>query len=177
MSFRMDLRSATSDDHERLDAAFGRFDLADRDDYRAFLRAHGRALLPIEQALAGSGVVDAGWHRRGPLLIADLAALDDAPPPAPPLPPADDARLWGMRYVVEGSRLGGALLARQVGGDLPRDYLGAQHGKGEWRDFLDALEEAGDTGGETWRADALAGARDAFALFAQSVAEEASHGR
>ncbi|WP_156678954.1 biliverdin-producing heme oxygenase [Sphingomonas profundi] len=171
MSLRTELRTATAGDHERLDATFATFDLADAAAYRAFLRAHARALAPIEQAIAGSGAT-AGWRPRAPLLADDLAALGTPPPPPLPLDRPDEAALWGMRYVVEGSRLGGALLARQVGAGLPAAYLGAQHAKGEWRGFLDALEAAGEAGGAAWRAEAIAGARRAFHLFAASVAEE-----
>lgn len=177
MSLRADLRAATADDHERLDATFGRFDLADRHAYRRFLAAHARALAPVEDAIRRSGDT-VGWQPRAPLAEQDLADLGaEMPPPmtldAPPTP----ARLWGMRYVVEGSRLGGAMLSRQVGVGLPAAYLGAHHGKGEWRHFLDTLEAKGDAGGPGWQAEAVEGAREAFALFARSAAlEDVAHG-
>lgn len=171
MSLRTELRAATADDHTRLDATFGGFDLADPVAYRRFLRAHARALAPIEQAIAASPA-PAAWNPRMDRIADDLAALGEPLPPPMTLAATDDATLWGMRYVVEGSRLGGALLARQVGSGLPADYLGAQLGKGEWRGFLDALEAAGEAGGAEWRAEAVAGARAAFAMFARSVAEE-----
>ena len=173
MSLRADLRTATADDHVRLDTVFATFDLSDPAAYLAFLRAHARALAPIEQALAASGA-RASWRPRMPQITADLAALGEAAPLPLPLPlgPVSPARLWGMRYVVEGSRLGGVLLARQVGAGLPSSYLGAQHGKGEWRAFLDTLEAAGEAGGADWRADAVAGAHEAFGLFARSAAGE-----
>jgi heme oxygenase len=171
VSLRAALRSTTAADHERLDSMFGGFDLADRAAYRRFLRAHARALAPIEAAIAASDAT-AGWRPRWPLIAADLAVLGESPPPLLPLEPPAAARLWGMRYVVEGSRLGGALLARRVGAGLPAAYLGAQHGKGEWRGFLETLEQAGADGGRAWRAEAIDGARQAFALFAAGAAEE-----
>lgn len=171
MSLRVALRAATGGDHERLDAIFGTFGLADARGYRAFLRAHARALVPIERHLAASAAIT-GWRPRAPLLAADLAALGEMPPPPLALAAPSEAALWGMRYVVEGSRLGGALLARQVGEGLPAAYLDAQHGRGEWRAFLEALDAAGDAGGEDWRAEAAAGAQTAFALFARSAEEE-----
>lgn len=175
MSLRADLRAATADDHARLDATFGRFDLTDRRAYAAFLTAHARALAPIEAAIRASGETD-GWQPRAPLAADDLAALDAAMPAAMPLDPPGPARLWGMRYVVEGSRLGGAMLSRQVGEGLPAAYLGAMHGRGEWRRFLDALDARAEAGGAAWRAEAVAGARDAFALFARSAAMESVDG-
>ncbi len=171
MSLRADLRTATAEHHARLDAALDRFDLTDPRAYRAFLRAHARALLPIEQAIAGSPA-SAGWRARGPLLTDDLLALGEPMPPPMPIDPVSDAGCWGMRYVAEGSRLGGALLSRQVGAGLPARYLGAHHGKGEWRGFLDALEAAAVDGGAEWRAEASEGAMQAFDLFALSVAGE-----
>ncbi|TVV71873.1 biliverdin-producing heme oxygenase [Sphingomonas solaris] len=175
MSLRADLRGATADDHNRLDAVFGQYDLADAAAYRRFLRAHARALQPVETAIAGSAATHA-WQPRVPLIAADLAALGEPMPEAMTIDPPGAARLWGMRYVVEGSRLGGAMLARQVGAGLPAAYLGAQHGKGEWRGFLEALEGAGDAGGAEWRAEAGGGAQAAFALFAASAAQEATDG-
>ncbi len=171
MTFLSALRAATADDHVRLDATFGGFDLTLADDYRRFLRAHARALVPIEAAIAGSAATVA-WHPRTPMIAADLAGLDEAAPPALPFDPPGDAALWGMRYVIEGSRLGGALLARRVGPGLPAAYLGAHHGKGEWRGFLETLEQAGQAGGEAWRTEAISGARQAFDLFAQGAAQE-----
>ena len=46
------LRAATASDHDAVDAGFGRYDLTDADDYRAFLIAHARALPAIETWLA-----------------------------------------------------------------------------------------------------------------------------
>nr|AGU09946.1 hypothetical protein [uncultured organism] len=175
-SVRGALRTATADNHERLDAMFGKFDLADPAAYRSFLRAHARALLPIEELIAAAGRPD-GWLPRSPLLLADLAAIGEAGPSPMPILPPNAPGLWGMRYVVEGSRLGGALLARSVGSGLPAAYLGARHGAGEWRAFLDTLERAGQDGDETWLNGAIEGAREAFALFAAAATEEmAEHG-
>ncbi|MET0269235.1 MAG: biliverdin-producing heme oxygenase [Sphingomonas sp.] len=171
MSLRADLRTATADDHARLDVMFGRFDLGDRAAYRGFLTAHARALAPVEAAILASGDT-AGWHPRFPLVAADLVAIGAPVPAALTLDMPKPAALWGMRYVVEGSRLGGAMLARQVGPGLPSAYLGAQHGRGEWRAFLETLESHGEAGGAAWRAGAVAGAREAFALFARSAAME-----
>jgi heme oxygenase len=175
-SVRVALRAATADEHTRLDAMFGRFDLGNPLAYPRFLRAHARALAPIEAAIAAVLGLE-GWRLRTPLIVADLVALGEVLPPSLPLLVPNGARLWGMRYVVEGSRLGGALLARSVGAGLPSAYLGARHGAGEWRRFLDELERAAAGGGEAWRDEAIAGAREAFALFAAGAAQEmAEHG-
>jgi hypothetical protein len=74
------LRSATGGDHDRVDAAYGDFDLAAPDSYRAFLHAHARALPAAEDALAAVPGLP-HFRPRTPLLAADLGALDEAMPP------------------------------------------------------------------------------------------------
>ncbi len=164
------LRAETAEAHRVLDEGLGRYDLADEADYRRFLRIHAHALLPLEAALADRAPWPA-WQPRGGALRADLAALGIAvPPPLAVAPPATAAEAWGMLYVVEGSRLGGTLLARRVGAGLPAAYLGARHGPGEWRQFLDAMET--DATSERYRELAVAGAQRTFAIFAEAAALE-----
>lgn len=162
------LRAGTAPDHERLDGLFAGFDLTDPAGYRAFLTAHALALPAVEQALDAAGFAGdlADWpdRRRTGVLAADLAALGGVMPPplpAPDLPSA--AARWGAAYVVEGSRLGGAMLARRVGGDMPRAYLATPLPAGAWRHFLAELDshlpEADD------QADAVAAANAIFAMF------------
>lgn len=173
---RQTLRDATMEDHHRVDALFSSTTLHSPKDYRAFLTTHARALGALEPVARPAAP-------RLPLLQQDLAALD-APMPAPLFLPANDADgyRWGLLYTLEGSRLGGALLARQVGAGLPKSYLSAVHGKGEWAAFQAAMDAAGMGGGEGWLDAAVQGARAAFALFtkaAQGVApteEVADHG-
>jgi heme oxygenase len=192
MSFVQTLRAATAADHRQVDDRFGGFALDDPAAYVRFLRAHGRALPAVEAALAQAGVgagagMGAGamlppWRPRAPLIAADLAALG-APMP-PPLPfTLDGAERWGALYVMEGSRLGGQLLARRVACGLPVAYLSAKHAAGAWRTLLaaiDAQAAAADAGrADAGRADAgwadaaLAGARATFALYAQAADQEA----
>lgn len=153
------LRAATRDAHEAVDATFGGFDLTEKGGYARFLRAHAR-VVPALEAWLDDHQPDAlaGWQavRRGPALIADLAALgESAPDPVPLNLPADIASVCGATYVLEGSRLGGAFLSRSVPDGLPKGYLGAPPQSALWRDFaaqLDALlpdEAATDRAGET----------------------------
>ncbi len=76
---RQALRSATAVHHERVDRAYGRFDLSDKRQYRRFLEAHAAGLLPAERAIDLSDVhaILPDWpeRRRGHLLRADLSAL------------------------------------------------------------------------------------------------------
>lgn len=168
---RLALRDATMEDHRHVDALFSPYALDSRDDYRAFLIAHARAVGAIEPVAMPD-------RSRLPLLAQDLDSLGvPMPAPLPLSGEASDGYRWGLLYALEGSRLGGAMLARQVGKGLPIAYLSAVHGKGEWKDFQAALESAALKGGEGWLDDAVQGAQAAFALFAQAGADRvALHG-
>jgi len=168
---RAALRAGTAADHKRLDDLFGGFRLDDPRDYRAFLSAHAMALLTVEQALDAAGFADAlaDWpqRRRAGAIAADLAAIGEplpAPLPAPPL--GTLAARWGAAYVVEGSRLGGALLARSVPEGLPKSYLGSVQPPGMWRKFLEKLDKALPLPQDI--VDATESARATFGLFEQA---------
>ena len=51
------------------------------------------------------------------------------------------ASMLGAIYVLEGSRLGGAVLKRTVPGHFPRRFLEARQAAGSWRTLLQALDE------------------------------------
>jgi heme oxygenase len=150
LSARFALRAATRFAHERVDAAFAGHNLADRADYRRFLAAHAAALVPIEEALTLAGarrLVDE-WdnHRRAPLLLADLAILGAEP--VVRLEPAEirqEPELAGALYVLEGSRLGGAVLAKRVPSALPATFLSAPQAPGRWTRFAMSLDQLLDT--------------------------------
>lgn len=138
------LRAATRDNHDRVDALFGRFDIAQPEDYRRFLQAHAAAFLGVETALDEIGlerlIEDWPARRRNALIRADIAALGDTPPDPVPFPIASDAAAIGAAYVLEGSRLGGAVLARRIGEGLPNGYLATPLPAGAWRKFLEKLD-------------------------------------
>ncbi|HEX7872370.1 MAG TPA: biliverdin-producing heme oxygenase [Sphingobium sp.] len=138
------MRRATRDSHAVVDEAFGRFDLGDPKSYRGFLTAHARIVPAVEAWLDAHQPEDMqGWSlvRRTPGLLADLAELGvDAPEPVAFDPPHDAATACGVTYVMEGSRLGGTFLSRQIGAGLPRAYLGAPSQSALWRDFLAHLD-------------------------------------
>lgn len=162
------LREGTRAEHDRLDALFGRFDLTDRGDYGAFLAAHAAALLPLEAALdaAGASRLFADWadRKRGGLLAADLAALGGAVPDAVPVPPLEnDAAVAGAVYVVEGSRLGGRILARGVTPGLPTRYLDPDQDGGGWGGLLARIDSL--LYDEVGLSQAIATARATFASF------------
>jgi heme oxygenase len=129
---------------------FETFALTDRTDYGQFLVAHAAALIPIEESLerAGASRLFQDWtdRRRSRLLLQDLAGLDLPVPDIDQAPSyASDAEAIGGLYVLEGSRLGAAVLVRRVGDHLPRAFLGAKSGPGDWRRFLAGLEQKLET--------------------------------
>lgn len=168
---RAALRKGTAADHERLDVLFGGFRLGDPQDYRAFLTAHAMALTAVERALDAAGFGDTldDWpqRKRGDAIAADLAAIGEpSPTPLPATSLDTPAAQWGAAYVIEGSRLGGALLARSVPEDLPKSYLGSAQPPGSWRKFLDKLDKALPLPRDI--ADATESARATFGLFEQA---------
>ena len=133
---------------------------------RRMLRIHAG----WEQANAARlQALDWSYHPRAPVLAADLQALGEAPAAPLPGPRADsDAEAWGMLYVVEGSALGGRLIARHLRTHLPaqaariRHFADAPAGPG-WPAFRDALEQALPDEGARRRA--AAGAQAMFNHF------------
>lgn len=146
MTARESLRAATSNDHARVDRLFSAFNLADRSRYGSFLSAQAAAFLPVEAALdmAGADRLLPDWttRRRAALLYEDLSELVlpmPEPIPSPPLP--DDPSILGAIYVLEGSRLGGSVLKRQLDGSFPARFLDAEQAPGAWRKLLVKLDE------------------------------------
>ena len=145
MKVRDALKRATRDVHDRLDASLSGYRLNDRDDYRKFLTAQAAAFLPVERALtvAGAAKLIAEWAEtlRSPLLAADLAALGIGSIPEVASPAYDDeASLLGGLYVLEGSRMGAVVLAREVPADFPRQFLAVRPPPGHWSALIATLE-------------------------------------
>jgi heme oxygenase len=145
MKARQALRAGTASEHERVDRLFSRFDLSRIEDYRLFLSAQAAAHLPVEAALdtAGAERIVEDWptRRRAALLLADLEELG-LPQPRPMEAPElkDDAAILGAIYVLEGSRLGGAMLKRSLPDIAPKRFLGATQAPGNWRKLLESLD-------------------------------------
>jgi heme oxygenase (biliverdin-IX-beta and delta-forming) len=163
-SMRARLRAATTAAHERMHAhpgfaaaAAGTIEIA---DYRRLLgRVYGFHR-PFEAAAcevaATSGFdFDVEGRARTPALLADLTALGLDPETIARLPLwtpsysfASEGALLGALYVLEGSTLGGAQIARALEGivgdeaaDGRRFFLGHGDKRGSmWRDFLVRLE-------------------------------------
>lgn len=138
---------ATSESHAALDASVASWRIETSRGYGAFLSASAMAITPLELALERAGVAEwmPDWDKRVRriALASDLAALGLEPPAfAAAAVPSQDFGA-GLLYVLEGSRLGARVLARQVRAaddGLPLAYLTQGEGEGLWRSFLAWLE-------------------------------------
>ncbi len=150
------LREATRHLHQQLDAlpplqALMQPGLT-REAYVRALHLLAQGVRPVEHALAAYTQRHPGSHLfvpewRWPLLVEDLHAVGAAPPhvPAPPHAPLQVVPslpfYGGALYVLEGSRLGGQVLARQLQQAEPtawpcRFFVGSgAHTGGGWKAF------------------------------------------
>jgi heme oxygenase len=152
-----------------VDATYSRFDLGNVSHYQQFLIAHARAVGTAEAWLYGTGSLPP-WRSRLPLLAEDLAALGLTMPAArdfdAPQPVRDDeAWRWGVLYVLEGSRLGAAILCGRTPPEAPTAFLGARHLAGEWRALLRAMDDQAGVMGGDWADHAITGACACFELY------------
>ena len=167
---RLRLREETAADHAAVDAIYSRFDLGDPRGYRAFLEAQYACFAPIEQALAVAGAGDllADWpaRRRARLLAADLADLGAGSlvPGPSSARLAGPAAALGAIYVLEGSRFGGALLARRLWTGAPARFLGGGTDPTAWRALLAVMDR--HLSSDAALAAAVDAARAVFAAFA-----------
>lgn len=146
MNARFFLKRRTDAAHARVDALFSKLDLSKAEDYRTFLSAQAGPHLSVEAAIdaAGAEMFLPDWpaRRRGEALRQDLADLGLESPPPQALPLDGEAETLGAIYVLEGSRLGGAMLKRRVPSSAPRRFLDQDQASGMWRKLLEKLDEA-----------------------------------
>ena len=176
-SRRTALKQATDHLHRELDGVASGYELRDPDHYTAFLEANAGPLIALESMLESAGAAELlpDWseRRRADLLLDDLGRLGRRITP-PVLRRASPSRseMFGILYVLEGSRLGARWLYARVCSSADarvsdaRSYLAA-HNPSLWRSFLEILESsphAADGQGM------IAGARYAFVLFQHSLA-------
>lgn len=168
------LRERTSALHEDVDAAFSRFDIATHGGYRELLIAHARVVPGLEARLDAWSDSLPDWpaRRRAALLLADLASMGtDACPvdlsPMPAIPSSEAA--FGVAYVLEGSRLGGKVLARRLPDEFPRAYLAASQSSQSWPSLMRQLNRSVRTTSQ--QEAALAAAESAFLAFREAALE------
>jgi len=103
-------------------------------------------------------------------LIEDLADLGCAMPPESTLPRLScPASLLGTIYVLEGSRLGGRLLARSLAPDCPRRFMDDGEPR-HWQSLVDVLDRTLVSNAEI--DSAITAAKAAFALFEDGARRE-----
>lgn len=150
------LRDATRARHEALDAAV---DVSTPEHYRSFLTASLAAVQGLEPRVFGSA-------ERTDALIADLSELGAALPSPLPIEIGSRDGALGAAYVMEGSTLGGMLLATRVEGFTSATRYLRLRGKetgARWKQFLVALERDVDD-----RAACVQGACAAFDHYARA---------
>ncbi len=168
---RLRLKQATAEAHDRLDRVVSGFDLGEREGYAGFLLAQAAAFPAVETALARAGAdqIVEGWatRRRSAALRRDMEMLGLAFPISEPAPTlTTPAEVLGACYVLEGSRLGGAMLIRTVGSGLPTAFL--TPGPPEaWRSLVSLLDQ--HLVSEQSVAQAVTAASAVFALFEQAA--------
>lgn len=170
-SARFRLRQGTADCHERVDAAFSAVDLGSRAGYGQFLLAQAAAFFPAEQGLEAAGIdhllPDWDHRRRSHLLAQDLIDLGLPVPEGLTVPVVTGGpAMLGWAYVLEGSRLGGKLLRREVAAELPVAFLSDNY-PAAWSTIVAVLDEQLTEGPAIDQA--IESARSLFALFEQSA--------
>lgn len=152
-----------------------RLDLADPVDYARFLLVHSAVLDPLETAMEAAGIATLlpDWDRRSRrhALAQDLAEMPlTQPAGVTGFPGMTCGALAGITYVLEGSRLGNAMLVRQVRtAPVPLPVRFMEHGNGEglWPGFLRWLD--GLDLGENEEAQATEAAIAIFELYQQQA--------
>jgi len=171
---RAHLRQAGAGLHQEVDDAFSALSVETADGYRHFLQAHAAALFNLEHCLEQNGIEqlldDWPQRRRSDALRADLAALNCRPvAPLPARSSVSQAWCWGAAYVLEGSRLGGQVLARRVQAAQPgatMRYLAHAATPGLWPSFLQRLESHAQHCDER---ELQRGVTEAFELFLEAA--------
>lgn len=163
--------------HHAVEAALARYSLVEPEGYRGFLLAQARAVLPIERVLDEAGVIrilpDWPDRRRSQALRQDLRQLGEAVPVEALhcLTLGTPGQQFGTLYVLEGSRLGGRVLAQRVAGSgdpslqEATNFLCHSAGHGKWKAFLTMLNASAYP-----QDHVLDGARQAFEHFLAAAA-------
>jgi heme oxygenase len=175
------LRAETSQWHQKVEAVTdipGR--VRTRDGYVALLSRLSGLHAGLEAQLcaptwdgAWLGVgLDIAAHRRVGLLVADLDALGVRPTVATEQPPFPGfGQALGCLYVLEGSALGGRVVAGMVRaaiGEVPTAFLSGRGRGHQWPALRGALRRFDVQGGDTNAV--VAGALSTFEEFARQLA-------
>ncbi|TCK30675.1 heme oxygenase [Ancylobacter aquaticus] len=164
------LKAASTAAHERVDSGVMQAaPFADGANYQRFLRFQYHLHRRVETLYADADMQellpDLAERSRLAALEQDFADLGLALPEAPFGPELDRAEALGWLYVVEGSNMGAAILAKEAAKLGFTAEHGARHLAGHpegralhWRRFTAALNEAELTAEEETRLEAAANA-------------------
>ena len=124
-ALRSRLRAATQDNHQSLDDALGRLDLAVRSEYACFLRVQVQARRGVERWLAS--VCPPEWlpPSQVALLESDLSELgcaSDNSHTAFALGDEGPVAWLGTAWVLAGSSLGNKMMERDLSARAPVDW-------------------------------------------------------
>jgi heme oxygenase (biliverdin-IX-beta and delta-forming) len=157
------LRFATRNDHASIDRMLLAFDLGKSDDYQAFLTIHFDALLSLREKWRTEDLPDFEQMLRSVELdLRSLGAMVTVPS-ITPAATVDSSHALGIAYVIRGSRMGAAVLRRDVAPGLSASYL-AFVPTVSWMDFLIQLEGLAED--RSCIEEAIRAARGTFAIFA-----------
>lgn len=176
------LKAATHAAHEKVDSAvMGAHPFASAENYARFLKFQYRLHRHVEPLYAdaelGGLLPDLGARSRLVALEQDFADLGLPLPTAQEGPRLPTEQALGWLYVVEGSNMGAAFLAKDAAKIGFSDSHGARHlaghaeGRGlHWRRFTAALDGVELTEAEDLAAQAAAA--DAFGYVLELVEQE-----
>lgn len=174
----VEVRQATRARHEALERRLAlSAETITLDGYRRFLQMTAAVVIPLEPLLASKlgNLFRVDGASRAERLRGDLAALGISHDEAPSIRIPDvssQAGALGAAYVLQGSLLGGAVIARMLGerlgqSDTALSYLtlyGSNLGVA-WRRFTTALDTFGATAPAAERAETVAAAISTFESF------------
>jgi len=177
------LRCETRTEHESVEEAFSApSSLRDLDAYLRLLERFYRVVDPLEREIEASGAfealsLNAVGRRRREALARDIAHLGGNLASSPPEKNSTHGYAIGALYVLEGSTLGGQIIARSVRQNLGLttegvEYFGA-HGQetgSRWQEFGQAVNQWGLATGQ--KEDAIEGARRTFRRFDRSLRQQ-----
>lgn len=178
LTLTTELRAKTAAVHEALDAQLTHaFEQVDQ--YVAFLRASYRVLSSLDGAL--THLIQRPMAERCAQVAVDLQALGQPNPSAWQAcqlwQPADVAEAMGCAYAVEGSRLGGLMLAKLAERQLGVSATSYLRGKGPltkdfWKNFTSELDGWGERASLAERQRAAQGAIETFSAYTRCFADE-----
>lgn len=155
------VRAATAANHRRAEQSFAALIEAFPISYGRYLRAHASAFPAVGRAIAAA-MEWQPWEARWRDLLQDLSQLGlTAPEPVAVAVAGSTDEALGMAYVLEGSRMGSAIILKAMPDQAATSYLRGGLDTAPWKQLkarLTAADPAAAPG-------VIRGAQAAFAAF------------